>query len=127
MDLARSNVSVIELLPLASVTGDGNGSGVNVSSLEGPVRVIAQIKNTAGTTPTMALKLQHSEDDGSTDTYADVTGGAFTGATDAAYTPNVLTLNANDLKKYVRVVKDIGGTSSPAFLVGVIAIGETKY
>ena len=121
---------VVALLPLAEVAADANGSGVDISSYEGVVKFVAHTKATSGTTPTLGLKLQHSDDDGDADPYVDVSGGAFTQATDADTSAAVLqslSLQKNALRKYVRVAKDIGGTSTPKFLASVDLVAHTKY
>lgn len=46
----------------AAVTADGNTGGVDVSGYTGKMLVVAAICNTAGTTPTMDIKLQSSVD-----------------------------------------------------------------
>lgn len=122
-----ANAEEKEILALAEITADGNGSGVDISAYEGVGRFVLQAKNTAGTTPGLACKLQHSEDDGDDDAYADVSGGAFTAATDAAYTPSAISLNVNNLKKYVRVVKDISGTSTPKYFASCVLVALRKY
>lgn len=117
-------LNVLNIIPIASVTGDGNGSGVDLQGYEGEMAVILDCVNTAGTTPTMDIKLQHSDDNSS---YSDVTGGAFAQVTDAGASVQKLSLNSDELKRYIRAVKDIGGTSSPAFLVSVKGVVFKKY
>jgi hypothetical protein len=55
-----------------------------------------------------------------------VVGGGFASATDAANLFQTLTLNTNGLKKWVRVAKDIGGTSSPRFVASVVLVAFRK-
>jgi hypothetical protein len=113
----------VALLPAQSVTADGNGPGVDVREFTGEMAVFLAAKNTAGTTPTLDVKLQDSDDDS---TYADVAGATFTQVTDAGTLAAVLhkiTVNASALKRYVRAVADIGGTDSPAFLASCFAVG----
>lgn len=113
----------IELLPMQSVTGDGNGTGVLVTDYVGSLAVILTCKNTAGTTPTLDIKLQESDDNS---TYTDISGATFTQVTDAgtaAATIEKIVVNVDACKKYIRAVKDIGGTSSPAFMTSCVALG----
>lgn len=113
----------IELLPMQSVTGDGNGTGVLVTEYVGSLAVILTCKNTAGTTPTLDIKLQESDDNS---TYTDISGAAFTQVTDAgtsAATIEKIVVNVDACKKYIRAVKDIGGASSPAFMTSCVALG----
>lgn len=113
----------IELLPMQSVTGDGNGTGVLVTDYVGSLAVILTCKNTAGTTPTLDIKLQESDDNS---TYTDISGATFTQVTDAgtaAATIEKIVVNVDACKKYIRAVKDIGGTNSPAFMTSCVALG----
>lgn len=118
------NAHAVEILGLAQILADGNGTGVDISAYDGVGLFILDGVNVAGTNPTLAMKLQHSDDDSD---YADVTGGGFTGLTGAAHTAQALALNIGSLKKYVRVVKDIGGTDTPEYYAGVLMIAMKKY
>lgn len=60
----------------ANVTVDGNSPGVDVLDYQGEALVHLSSLNTAGTTPTLAVKLQHAAD---TDIVTSVTPGANTG------------------------------------------------
>lgn len=61
----------------ASITADGNSAGIDARSLAGQGCIILTSRNTAGTNPTLALKLQGSPD---TDAVTSVTpGGGNTG------------------------------------------------
>ncbi len=50
-------------------------------------------------------------------TYADVSGGGFTGLTTAGSVQRIA-INTDKLGKYLRLNFDIGGTNSPQFIVG---------
>lgn len=118
-----THLQTINLLPMQSVTGDGNGTGVLVTDYVGSLAVTLTCKNTAGSTPTLDIKLQESDDDS---TYTDITGAVFTQVTDAgtsAATIEKIVVNVDACKKYIRAVKDIGGTSSPAFMTSCVALG----
>lgn len=52
--------SVLTTLVAAEVTADGNTGGVDISDYNGEVIVTLAAANTAGTTPTLAVKLQHT-------------------------------------------------------------------
>lgn len=117
-------LQVLDIIPVASVTSDGNGTGVDLVSYAGDIAIVLDCVNTAGTTPTMDIKIQESDDNLS---FSDVTSGAFTQVTDAAASVQKLSLNKDALKRYIRAVKDIGGTNSPAFLVSVKGYAFKKY
>ena len=119
-----AHLQTIDLLPMQSVTGDGNGTGVDLQQFVGSVAVMLAAKNTAGTTPTLDIKLQDSADNSTG--WADITGAVFTQVTDAntsAATLEKIVLNVDACARYVRAVKDIGGTSSPAFDVTCVGVG----
>jgi len=124
--LALTQAKAVKIAALAEISADGGIAGVDVSAYCGPALFILDAKNTAGTTPTLAAKLQHSSDNGSTDTWDDITDGGFTGLTDAAHDPQWILLNRNDLKKYVRVIYDIGGTSTPKYYASVTMIAQRQ-
>jgi hypothetical protein len=60
----------------ATVTADGNSAGIDVSAYRGEILVGLQALNTAGSTPTLAIKLQHAQDG---DIVTSVTPGSNTG------------------------------------------------
>ncbi len=57
-------------------------------------------------------------------TFTDVTGGGYTAVTGATATAEVLELYSGALDRYLRVHTAIGGTSTPAYYIGVHAIGN---
>lgn len=116
-------LSTIDLLPMQSVTATGNGTGVDVQQFVGEISVLLASKATAGTTPTLDVKLQDSADNS---TFADIAGAAFTQVTDAGSSAAVLhkiTVNVGAVKRYIRAVKTIGGTASPAFMTTCVGEG----
>ena len=115
-------LSTIDLLPMQSVTATGNGTGVDVQQFVGEISVLLASKATAGTTPTLTVKLQDSADNS---TFADIAGAVFTQVTDAGSSAAVLhkiTLNVGTVARYIRAVKTAGGTS-PAFMTTCIGEG----
>lgn len=118
-----THLQTINLLPMQSVIADANGTGVDVSQYVGSIAVVLSCKCTAGTSPTLDVKLQESDDDV---TYTDISGGAFTQVTDAgtsAATREKIVVNVDACKKYIRALKDIGGTGSPAFMTSCVGLG----
>lgn len=196
----------------ASVSADGNTAGVDCRNLAGQGAIILTALNTAGTNPTLAVKLQGTQDadvvtsvtpgsntgtgtctqvyggpdavaenitvtvkagattasvvgsvsgaladatigtlyqsakvefmltQGGTAfvqndsfvivttarTYSDVAGGAFTGLTGASQASvQKKALNFDQLPRFLRINHDIGGTSSPAYTVTVVAQSMT--
>lgn len=119
-----THLQTINLIPMASVTATANGTGVDLQQFVGSVAVTLAAKNTAGTTPTLDVKLQGSADNSTG--WADISGAAFTQVTDAntaAATLEKIVLNVDACPRYVRAVKTIGGTSSPAFMTTCVGVG----
>jgi hypothetical protein len=121
---ALAQATGVELAPAASRTSTLTGTGIDVLEYEGVALVLLNASAGTGTSPTLDVKLQHSDDDS---TYEDVTSGAFSQVTDAAETAGVkvMKLNVSDLKRYLRVVGTIAGTT-PSFDFGVEFVGITK-
>lgn len=115
--------SLFTLIPNISVAASGNGTGVDISNCEGDMLVILDVgAATAGSSPTMDIKLQSSADNSTN--WTDVPSGAFTQATGASL--QKLAIHPRNLNKYLRAVKTIGGTSSPAFPVACHGIALKK-
>jgi len=121
---ALAQATGVELAPAASRTSTLTGTGIDVLEYEGVALVLLNASAGTGTSPTLDVKLQHSDDDS---TYEDVTSGAFSQVTDAAETAGVkvMKLNVSDLKRYLRIVGTIAGTT-PSFDFGVEFVGITK-
>jgi len=110
------------LLPGARRTASGNGSGVDVRDYVGAAKVVLISSAGGGATPTLDVKIQDSDDNS---TFADVSGAAFTQVTDAAASLQELHLNLDSVKRYIRAVATIAGTT-PTFDGGVILIGQSQ-
>ena len=121
---ALAGATGVELAPAASRTSTLTGTGIDVLEYEGVALVLLNASAGTGTSPTLDVKLQHSDDDS---TYEDVTSGTFSQVTDAAETAGVkvMKLNVSDLKRYLRVIGTIAGTT-PSFDFGVEFVGITK-
>lgn len=113
----------LTLLAAASRNADANGTGVDVSALEGHAIAVLEAANVSGTTPTLDVKLQESDTVGGT--YTDIAGAAFTQVTTVAGIQK-LALEIQATKKFVRAVVDVGGTS-PVYTCGCYLIGQPKY
>ncbi len=117
-------ITVTQLLLNASVTADADGTSIDLKDYEGDAAVVCAVGTpTAGTDPTMDIKLQDSADNSS---FADVSGLAITQVTTPGGTQTIK-FNTNEVRRYVRHVLDIGGTSSPAFPVALTFLGVKKY
>jgi len=112
------------LAAAARRTSTLTGTGIDVLDYEGVALVVLNASAGTGTSPTLDVKLQHSDDDS---TYADVTDGAFTQVTDVAGSAGVQVkrINVSDLKRYVRAIGTIAGTT-PSFDFAVEFVGIKK-
>jgi len=109
-------ISVLNLFPIADVTASGNSTGVDLMNYSGEIGIILDCSApVAGSSPTLDVKIQESADNSS---FSDVTSGEFSQVTSSASVQK-LSLNKDQLKRYIRVVRTIGGTSSPQYLVSV--------
>jgi hypothetical protein len=114
-------VSAISLAAAASINATGNGTAVNVGDYHG----LALLHLNAGATDagTDTIKLQHSED-GSTG-WEDVTDGAFA-AVGTSASEQTLKINADKLRKFVRVVDTLAGGAT-SIVRSVQLIGSKQY
>ncbi len=120
--LAQATATV--LVPADRRTATLTGESIDVLEYEGVGLILLNASAGSGTNPTLDVKLQHSDDDS---TFEDVACGAYSQITDAEETAGVkvMKLNVSNLKRYVRVVGTVAGTS-PSFDFGVEFIGITK-
>jgi hypothetical protein len=114
-------VSVTTLAVAATITATGNGTAVDVGDYQGMATV--HLNAGAANAGTDAIKLQHSED-GSTN-WADVPGGAFTAVGTAASSQSIK-LNADVLRKFVRVVDTLAGGAN-SVPRSVVLVGKKQY
>lgn len=121
---AMAQAAGFVLAAAARRTSTLTGTGIDVLDYEGVGLVVLNASAGTGTSPTLDVKLQHSDDNS---TFADVTGAVFTQVTDVAGTAGVrvLKINVPDLKRYLRVVGTIAGTT-PSFDFGVEFVGIKK-
>ncbi len=123
--LAQAVVSA--LAAAARRTSTLTGTAFDALSYEAEALIVLNASAaTAGTTPTLDVKLQHSD----TTTAGDFvdTGYAFAQVTDVSGTAGVQTLKVNisDLKRYLRVIGTIAGTNTPTFDFSVEFVGIKK-
>jgi hypothetical protein len=100
------------------------GSGIDTKGYNAAMVVLTAGSFTS--TGTLAAKIQHSDDDGSSDNYADISGAAFTSLTDStdlSVQVGHLKLDGNNVKRYIRVVTVVGTAAAP-HAVTVVLSGE---
>lgn len=121
--MSINQVNVVELAAMAVRTSTLTATGVDVRGYNSPCQVILQSSAaTAGTNPTLNVKLQHSDAIGGT--YADITGATFAQLTAAADVTQMITIKPSETGGFIRVVGTIGGTVTPTFGFGVSMIGR---
>lgn len=121
--LAKSVAS--EALGVLSRTANSVSAAFDVTLYDGTiVFILAAGAATAGTNPTLDVKLTHCDTSGGT--YVDVTGATFAQVTTVSGVQK-LAVDSDRLKQFVKVSWTIGGTVSPAFTFGVVAEGMKKY
>jgi len=112
------------LHPVASESATFTGATTNIADLkdfEGDIQIILDA-GAAASSGTMTGKIQHSLD-GSTN-FDDVTGGGFTAVAQAA-SKQVITLNSDNLRRYVRFVGTIAASGTTIYSVN--GYGLKKY
>lgn len=114
-------VSVTALAGVLAITASGNGTAVNVGDYHSIA--LLHLNAGAGNAGTTTVKLQHSED-GST-SWEDVPGGAFA-AVGTSASEQTLKINADRLRKFVRVVDTLAGGAN-AISRSVTLVGHKQY
>ena len=115
--------TLLSLLPNDVVTTTGLGSAVDLEDYEGEMAVVLDAE-AGGASITYAVKLQESDTSGGT--YTDVTGGAFTTTDANTALVEKISVNTNDMKRFVKLsITVAGGTGAGA--VSVVALASKKY
>lgn len=112
------------LHPVAQETTTFTGATTNVADLkdfDGDIQILLDA-GAAGGSGTMTGKIQHSND--GTTSFDDVTGGGFTAVAQAA-SKQVLTLNKDGLRRYIRFVGTIASSGTTTYSVN--GYGLKKY
>lgn len=110
-----------------------NGTGVDISQYEGDIAVTVSAP-VASSADTIDFKVQESEDNSS---FADVDSGTlvdangdsatFTQVTDAVAVFETLYLKRGLLKRYVRVVATVAGTSPDVIFTGFLTANKASF
>jgi hypothetical protein len=113
------------LHPVAQETATFTGATTNIADLlefDGDIQIILDA-GAAGGSGTMTGKIQTSDTTTSGD-FSDVTGGGFT-AVEQAASKQVITLNRDELKRYIRFVGTIASSGTTTY--SVQGYGLKKY
>ena len=108
-ELSLDKLQHFTLLATTTITGTGNQTGVDLQGFEGDVQIILA-GTAAGSGHDLTFRIEESSDNS---TYTAATGGGFTAIANAA-SKEVITLNSNDLKRYIRLscTAETGNASS---------------
>jgi hypothetical protein len=120
-ELTLDKLQHFTLLATTTITGTGNQTGVDIKDYEGDVQIILA-GTAAGSGHDLTFRIEESSDNS---TYTAATGGGFTAIANAA-SKEVITLNSNDLKRYIRLscTAETGTASSNVTCFGY---GLKKY
>jgi len=120
-ELTLDKLEHFTLLATTTITATGDQTGIDLAGYEGDVQIILS-GTAAGAAADLTFRIEESADDS---TYTAATGGTFTAIGNAAY-KEVLTLNSNDLKRYIRLscTAETGTASSAVTCFG---FGLKKY
>jgi len=120
-ELSLDKLQHFTLLATTTITGTGNQTGVDLQGFEGDVQIILS-GTAAGSGNDLTFRIEESDDNS---TYSAATGGGFTAIANAA-SKQVITLNSNDLKRYIRLscTAETGTASSSVTCFG---FGLKKY
>lgn len=121
---ALEKLQYFPLHPVAQETTTFTGAGGNIADLanfEGDLQILLD-SGAAAASGTMTGVIQDSAD-GSTD-WQPVTGGAFTAVAQAA-SRQVLTINSDNIRRFIRFVGTIAASGTTTY--SVVGFGLHKY
>lgn len=121
-ELTLDKLQHLTLLATTTITATGDQTGVDLAGYEGDVQIILT-GTAAGADADLTFRIEESDTLGGT--YTAATGGSFTAIGNAAY-KEVITLNSNDLKRFIRLscTAETGTASSAVTCLG---FGLKKY
>jgi len=125
LDRIIQQLTQFDLHPTAAETVTGNGTGVDMTTLEGIAAVILDSAGGAGTTPTLNVKLQHSATLGGS--YVDIAGAVFAEVDDTPASRQMIKFNASEADNFVRAVWTITGSAGQSFTFSANLLGVKKY
>ena len=120
-ELTLDKLQHFTLLATTTITATGDQTGVDLAGYEGDVQIILT-GTAAGADADLTFRIEESADNS---TFTAATGGTFTAIGNAAY-KEVITLNSNDLKRFIRLscTAETGTASSAVTCFG---FGLKKY
>ena len=121
-ELTLDKLQHFTLLATTTITATGDQTGVDLAGYEGDVQIILS-GTAAGADADLTFRIEEADTLGGS--YTAATGGTFTAIGNAAY-KEVITLNSNDLKRFIRLscTAETGTASSAVTCFG---FGLKKY
>jgi hypothetical protein len=123
-----SAYELIKQMLAPAVLAAGANAGDHTVNCQGFDRALLHVSvgAFAGTTPTVTVKIQESNDDAATDPYADV-ANATTAALSAAGI-YLIDVKLNLRKKWLKIIATVAGTGSPTAACAVnLELGRARY
>lgn len=116
--MLNESYKALELFAPATRTASANGTGVDLNTIRraDAGSVVLHIGTVTGTSPTLDVKLQDSDDNS---TFADVSGAVFAQKTATALSR--MNVDLKVVRRYVRAVATIAGTT-PSFPCSVVLL-----
>jgi len=125
MSLNIQSVTALTLVAPSTRTATVTGTGVDLSPYVNTVntnlKIVADVGTVTGTTPTLDIKIQDSDDNSS---FSDITGATFTQIT--ATGAGAVEIHTKTNKRYIRAVGTIAGTT-PSFPLAIWALVIERY
>lgn len=118
-----SKLTAVNLAAAARLTATTTSAAVDVSDFTGNAKLVLNSSATEAADNTLDVKLTHCDTSGGT--YTDA-GVAFTQVVNSAASFQSLDFSVDGLKKYVKVVSTLGGTT-PAVTRSVSLIANKAY
>lgn len=110
----KAHMTVSNSLAPAARTTTVNGTSLDLQNYIGDIMAVLNSAAGTGTSPTLDVKLQDSADDSA---FADVAGKTFTQITGTA-SLQTMNIDVRAVRRYIRLVATIGGTSPSFTCVG---------
>ena len=119
----RRATTLLSLIPNDVTASTKTGSAVDLQDLEGDMECILDAEAGGGSV-TYAVTLTESDTSGGS--YSDVDGGAFTATAADTASVQKLTVNTDEMKRFIKVVVTVAGGSGTG-AVSVSALAQPKY
>lgn len=120
------HIQVIDISPVEDLLATAEGDAIDLKMFDGDLAIVLDAVNVAGTDPTLDVIIEDSDTDVAEDFEA-IDGAEFETVTDADPSVQKLNLNKDELKRFIRVIKTVGGTDDPEFLLSVKGYAFKKY